>query len=43
VQLQFVLVLLFILGGCMCSYEIIRRIKWVRALFGMKLNANGEL
>lgn len=39
VQLQFVLVLLFTLGGCMGSYEIIRRIKWVRLLFGMKLNA----
>ncbi len=36
VQLQFVLVLLFTLGGCLGSYEIIRRIKWVRVLFGMK-------
>jgi glucan biosynthesis protein C len=34
VQLQFVLVLLFTLGGCLLSYEIIKRIKWVRVLFG---------
>ncbi|TXH27875.1 MAG: acyltransferase [Cyclobacteriaceae bacterium] len=37
VQVQFVLVLLFTLGGCMGSYEIIKRIKWVRVLFGIKL------
>ncbi len=39
VQLQFLLVLLLTLGGCLLSYEVIRRIKWVRVLFGMKLNA----
>lgn len=38
VQLQFVLVLLFTLGGCLLSYEIIKRIKWVRVLFGLKFN-----
>ncbi|MCE7862178.1 MAG: acyltransferase [Bacteroidetes bacterium CHB5] len=38
VQLQFLLVLLLTLGGCLLSYEVIRRIKWVRVLFGMKLN-----
>jgi glucan biosynthesis protein C len=37
VQLQFVLVLLFTLGGCLLSYEIIKRIKWVRVLFGLKV------
>ncbi len=42
VQLQFFLVLLFTLGGCLISYEIIRRIKWVRVLFGMKFNTNAE-
>lgn len=36
VQVQFVLVLLFTLGGCLLSYEIIKRIKWVRVLFGIK-------
>ena len=36
VQLQFVLVLLFTLGGCLLSYEIIKRIKWVRVLFGLR-------
>jgi len=48
VQLQFVLVLLFTLGGCLLSYEIIsllsyeiiKRIKWLRIFFGMKLRAN---
>lgn len=42
VQLQFVLVLLFTLGGCLLSYEVIRRIKWVRVLFGMKFNTKTE-
>ncbi|MBN8576210.1 MAG: acyltransferase family protein [Cytophagales bacterium] len=36
VQFQFVLVLLFTLGGCLLSYEIIKRIKWLRVLFGIK-------
>jgi len=34
--LQFVLVLLFTVAGCFASYEIIRRIKWFRPLFGLK-------
>jgi glucans biosynthesis protein C len=38
VQLQFVLVLVFTLGGCLLSYEIIRRVKLLRLLFGMKVN-----
>jgi len=35
--LQFVFVLLFTAGGCFASYEIIRRIRFVRTLFGMKM------
>lgn len=34
--LQFVLVLLFTLGGCLLSYEMIKRIKWLRVFFGIK-------
>jgi glucans biosynthesis protein C len=34
VRLQFVLVLLFTVVGCFASYEIIRRVKFVRMLFG---------
>lgn len=37
VQVQFVLVLLFTMAGCFISYEIIRRIKWIRPLFGLKM------
>lgn len=37
VPLQFVLVLLFTTGGCFLSFEIIRRVKYVRSLFGMKM------
>jgi hypothetical protein len=36
VQLQFVLVLLFTIAGCFGTYEIVKRIKGVRALFGLK-------
>lgn len=39
VQIQFILVLLITLSGCMLSYEIIKRVKWLRVLFGMKLNS----
>ena len=39
VQIQFILVLLFTLSGCMISYEIIKRVKWLGFLFGMKLNS----
>lgn len=42
VQLQFVLVLLFTLGGCLLSYEIIKRIKWLRIFFGLKFHSNPE-
>jgi glucan biosynthesis protein C len=38
VQIQFILVLLITLSGCLLSYEIIKRVKWLRVLFGMKLN-----
>mgnify|MGYP002777221587 CR=1 FL=1 len=38
VQLQFVLVLLFTLIGCLIAYELIKRIAWLRVLFGMKLS-----
>lgn len=37
VQLQFVLVLVFTLAGCFASFEIIRRLKWIRPLFGLKV------
>ncbi|MCW5910504.1 MAG: acyltransferase family protein [Cyclobacteriaceae bacterium] len=42
VQVQFMLVLLFTLGGCLLSYEIIKRVKWVRVLFGMKFHSKQE-
>lgn len=42
VQVQFIALLLFTLTGCMLSYEIIKRIKWVRILFGMKLNSTEQ-
>jgi len=35
--LQFILVLLFTTGGCFATYEIIRRVKFLRPLFGMKM------
>ncbi len=34
---QFLLVLAFTAGGCFLSFEIIRRLKWVRPLFGLKM------
>ncbi len=36
VQLQFVLVLLFTIAGCFGTYEVIRRVKGLRSLFGLK-------
>ncbi len=36
VQLQFVLVLFITLAGCFATYEVIRRLKWLRLFFGMK-------
>lgn len=36
VQLKFVLVLITTVGGCFGAYELIRRIKWLRPLFGLK-------
>jgi glucan biosynthesis protein C len=38
VRIQFVLVLLITIGGCFLTYEVIRRIKWIRPLFGLKFN-----
>jgi glucans biosynthesis protein C len=37
IPLQFLLVLLFTLGGCFATFELIRRIKFLRPLFGLKL------
>lgn len=34
---QFVLVLLFTLTGCFGTFEIIRRLKWLRPLFGLRM------
>lgn len=34
--LQFVLLVLFTLACCMITYEAIRRVKWLRPLFGLK-------
>ncbi len=36
VRIKFILVLLITIGGCFSAYEIIRRIKWIRPLFGLK-------
>jgi len=38
VRVQFLLVLLITLGGSFATYEVIRRLKWIRPLFGLKLN-----
>lgn len=38
VRVQFVLVLLITLGGCFATYEVIRRLKWIRPWFGLKMN-----
>jgi glucans biosynthesis protein C len=38
VQLKFVIVLLITFAGCFITYELIRRLKWVRPLFGLKFN-----
>lgn len=37
VRIQFVLVLLLTIGGCFATYEVIRRLKWIRPLFGLKM------
>lgn len=39
VQLKFLTVLLITLGGCMLSFELIRRVKILRPLFGLKAGA----
>jgi len=37
VRIQFGLILLITLGGCFATYELIRRINWIRPLFGLKM------
>jgi glucans biosynthesis protein C len=37
VRLQFVLLLLFTVGGCFLMYELIRRVNIIRPLFGLKM------
>jgi glucan biosynthesis protein C len=37
-SLQFILVLLFTVGGCFATYEIIRRVRFLRPLFGMGMS-----
>lgn len=36
VRIQFMLVLLITIVGCFATYEVIRRLKWIRPLFGLK-------
>ncbi|MEO1450564.1 MAG: acyltransferase family protein [Bacteroidota bacterium] len=36
VWITFVLVLFLTLGGCYVTFEVIRRVKWLRPLFGLK-------
>jgi hypothetical protein len=36
VRVQFILVLLITIVGCFATYEVIRRLKWIRFLFGLK-------
>lgn len=42
VQLKFVALLVFTLAGCFGAYEIIKRIPWVRLLFGVASNRKKE-
>jgi glucans biosynthesis protein C len=43
VQLQFILVLLFTLFGCLVTYEyIIKRVKILRLLFGLKIKQQAQ-
>jgi len=39
VQLKFVLILAFTAAGCLGAFEIVKRIKFLRPLFGLKLNS----
>ena len=43
VRIKFVLVLLITAGGCFACYEIIRRIKWLRPLFGLKFSEKNSV
>lgn len=40
VQLKFGILLLITFTGCFGTFELIRRLKWIRPLFGLKLNPN---
>lgn len=43
VQLKFVLLLIFTYAGCFLSYEfLIRRVKFIRPLFGLKINEDNK-
>jgi hypothetical protein len=37
VQLQYIMLVLFTLAGCFGTYEIIRRVRILRMLFGLKM------
>lgn len=43
VRIQFVLVLLFTIAGCFATYEVIRKLSWVRLLFGLKMKTQPEV
>lgn len=38
VQLKFVILVLITVAGCFLTFELIRRLKWVRPLFGLKFD-----
>lgn len=40
VRIQFVLILFITIVGCFATYEVIRRIKWLRPLFGLPAKEN---
>jgi hypothetical protein len=41
VRIQFISVLIITLLGCFATYEVIRRLRWIRPLFGLKVVAQG--
>ena len=40
--LKFFFTLLFTLAGCLGSYELIRKVNFIRPLFGLKMDASKE-
>jgi glucan biosynthesis protein C len=42
VRIQFVLVVLFTIIGCFASYELIRKLKWIRPLLGLKMETQSN-